>query len=173
MRPANRADEHVQMAHRAATLAQGGVDINPETGLCTDYLNHFNEAIMVLEMLAAMPEVVDEFLGWKPRSYHEHFATSNFKNREAVLVAYQGADPVTREALDALADTMNSMLSATRDVIRTGNSATTSAALAKNAVMRLKPLVARAGMVINGRMTRKSTAEAGTPQAAVDALLQR
>lgn len=172
---ANRAADHVASAHRAASsLAQGGVDINPDTGLCTDYLNHFNEAIMVLEMLFAVPEVIDEFLAWKPRNYLEHFAVSNFKNRAAVLAAYQGADPATREALDALADTMNAMLSATRDVIRTGNSASAAAALAKNAVTRLKPLVARAGMVINGRMAeRKNNTEAGTPQAAVDALLQR
>ena len=150
-----------------------GTLINPKSLLATDYLNHFNEAIMVLEMLTAMPDVVDEFLNWKSRSYQEHFANSNFKNREAVLTAYQVADPATREALDSLADTMNSMLSATRDVIRTGNSASTSAALAKNAVTRLKPLVARAGMVINGRMTRKNDGDASSAQAAVDALLKR
>ena len=27
-------------------------NINPVTGLATDYLNHFNEAIMLLEMLS-------------------------------------------------------------------------------------------------------------------------
>src|SRR5262245_63475177 len=95
----------------------GGVNINPDTGLCTDYLNHFNEAIMVLEMLTVVPEVIDEFISWQPRNYSDHFAESNFKNRDAVLAAYQTADPVTREALDALADSMNTMLAATRDVL--------------------------------------------------------
>jgi len=174
MYAANRATDHAAAVHRAASFAQGGVDINPQTGLCTDYLNHFNEAIMVLEMLPAIPEAIDEFLAWEPRSYVQHFATSNFRNREAVIAAYQRADKTTREALDALADTMNAMLSATRDVIKNSNSATATGALAQNAVMRLTWLVARAGMVINGRLAERARSpEASAPQAAVDALLQR
>ena len=38
------------------------VNINAATGLATDYLNHFNEAIMLLEMLASAPEFRDDFL---------------------------------------------------------------------------------------------------------------
>jgi len=34
---------------RAAELL--AANINPRTGLATDYLNHFNEAIMLLEMI--------------------------------------------------------------------------------------------------------------------------
>jgi hypothetical protein len=51
---------------RAAQLQ--AANINPRTGLATDYLNHFNEAIMLLEMIPDMPECVEEFLGWQPRS---------------------------------------------------------------------------------------------------------
>jgi len=41
-------------------------NINPRTGLATDYLNHFNEAIMLLEMVPAMPECAEDFLTWYP-----------------------------------------------------------------------------------------------------------
>ncbi|MEO8318885.1 MAG: hypothetical protein ABI561_11235, partial [Bradyrhizobium sp.] len=41
-------------AARAAQLK--AANINPRTGLATDYLNHFNEAIMLLEMVPDMPE---------------------------------------------------------------------------------------------------------------------
>ena len=44
-------------------------NINPATGLATDYLNHFNEAIMLLEMLSSCPECRADFLGWRPTSY--------------------------------------------------------------------------------------------------------
>ena len=57
-------------------------NINPATGLATDYLNHFNEAIMLLEMLSSCPECRDDFLGWRPMSYREHFAASRFKGRD-------------------------------------------------------------------------------------------
>ena len=49
-------------------------NINPSTGLATDYLNHFNEAIMLLEMIPDMPECAADFLTWQPTSYREHFA---------------------------------------------------------------------------------------------------
>jgi hypothetical protein len=34
----------------------GGPKINPVTGLSTDYLNHFTEAVMLLELASGMPE---------------------------------------------------------------------------------------------------------------------
>src|SRR5713226_3249565 len=47
---------------RAAVLR--AANINPRTGLATDYLNHFNEAIMLLEMVPDMPECAEDFLTW-------------------------------------------------------------------------------------------------------------
>jgi hypothetical protein len=158
----------------ADSLSQGALNINPTTGLCTDYLNHFNEAIMVLEMLPGMPDCMDDFLAWRPRSYSEHFAASRFKNREAVIAAYQAANPAVRHALDALADSMNAVLTATREAIEMNNTTAAAGVLAQCAVAWLKPLLARAGIVINGSATgRVSKTKAGASQAAVDALLQR
>ena len=62
---------------RAAELK--AANINPQTGLATDYLNHFNEAIMLLELIPDMPECAEDFLAWSPLSYAEHFTASNFK----------------------------------------------------------------------------------------------
>ena len=76
---------------RAAQLQ--AANINPRTGLATDYLNHFNEAIMLLEMIPDMPECAEEFLDWQPRSYREHFTASNFKARELAIEAYDSANP--------------------------------------------------------------------------------
>ena len=52
-----------------------GTNINPVTGLATDFLNHFNEAIMLLEVLPMAPECKADILAWRPMSYREHFAT--------------------------------------------------------------------------------------------------
>src|SRR3979411_1472892 len=71
---------------RAARLR--AANINPRTGLATDYLNHFNEAIMLLEMIPDIPECVEDFLAWRPLSYREHFMASNFKARELAIEAY-------------------------------------------------------------------------------------
>ena len=74
MPPTDDAAAHAQRLIEA--------NINPRTGLATDYLNHFNEAIMLLEMVPDLPECIDDFLGWEPMSYREHFEASNFKARD-------------------------------------------------------------------------------------------
>src|ERR1700731_4988546 len=83
---------------RAALLQ--AANINPRTGLATDYLNHFNEAIMLLEMIPDMPECAEDFLGWQPLSYAEHFTASNFKARDLAIAAYDSADADIRAEFD-------------------------------------------------------------------------
>jgi hypothetical protein len=155
----------------AEPLRLADANINPKTGLATDYLNHFNEAIMLLEMLSAMPDCVDDFTAWRPMSYPEHFAASRFKEKALAIAAYEAADPIARQNLDALASTMSSILTATRDAMRTDLSPQAAGELATKAATSLKPLVARAGAVINGSAVQIEPSVA--PQAAVDALFGR
>jgi hypothetical protein len=150
-------------------------NINPATGLATDYLNHFNEAIMLLEMLSAMPDCAEDFLVWEPMSYHDHFANSRFKDRELAIAAYKVANPAARQRLDELADAMNAILQATREALMLQLSPQAAGTLAEQAAGWLKPLVARAGGVINGHHISlvEETPEDDAPQAAVDALFGR
>src|SRR6201986_1813736 len=69
----------------------GAANIKPRPGLATDYLNHFNEAIMLLEMIPDMPECAEDFLGWHPLSYREHFEASNLKAKDLAIAAYEAA----------------------------------------------------------------------------------
>ncbi len=154
----------------AARLARA--NINPSTGLATDYLNHFNEAIMLLEMLSACPDCIDDFLAWKPATYREHFAASQFKDRALAIDAYDAADPAVRHCIDTLADTMTAVLEATRATMRADLPADTAATLAERSVASLKPLIARAGAVINGETSAADAAETA-PQSAVDQLMKR
>src|SRR5215813_2687054 len=85
-------------------------NINPQTGLATDYLNHFNEAIMLLEMIPDMPECAEDFLAWSPLSYAEHFTASKFKAKELAISAYESADPEIRAEFDQMTETMTSIL---------------------------------------------------------------
>ena len=59
IRPTRRA-----LTRRPAAARLRAANINPRTGLATDYLNHFNEAIMLLEMIPDMPECAEDFLLW-------------------------------------------------------------------------------------------------------------
>jgi hypothetical protein len=125
-------------------------NINPRTGLATDYLNHFNEAIMLLEMIPDMPECTADFLGWQPLSYAEHFTASNFKARDLAIEAYDSADTGIRAAFDSITNAMTSILTAVGAAMREVRQDKTRALLAEQATGWVKPLVMQAGGIING-----------------------
>jgi hypothetical protein len=133
---------------RAAQLR--AANINPRTGLATDYLNHFNEAIMLLEMIPDMPECAEDFLVWNPLSYREHFTASNFKARDLAIEAYNSAEPGIRAEFDNITSSMTSILTAVGAAMREISQDKTRATLAEQATGWVKPLVALAGGIING-----------------------
>jgi hypothetical protein len=164
--------QHLVEAAQAATgdMAERLADanINPVTGFATDYLNHFNEAVMLLEMLPDCPECIDDFLAWRPMSYREHFAASNFKGRELAIAAYEAANPATRDCLDTMATTMTAVLEATRESMRPSMLAAEAAALAVQAVAWVKPLLSQAAALING----EGDGEIDDAQAMADRLMK-
>lgn len=126
-------------------------NINPATRLATDYLNHFNEAIMVLDLVATCPECLPDFMAWHPMTYQEHFAASTFKDRELALHAYEFADPAARRELAEVSDAMTAILLATRDAMMIDGCPVDSSGCAAEAVAQLRPMVERAGAIINGK----------------------
>ena len=154
-------------ADRAAALK--AANINPKTGLATDYLNHFNEGIMLLEMIPAMPECAGDFLSWQPLTYAEHFVASNFRRRDLAISAYNAAPDGIRVPFDEVCDTMTSILLAIRDAVAGSQQDVTKTRLAENAVGWLKPLVAKAGGMING--ASEAEADEAQPQSDVDMIM--
>jgi hypothetical protein len=147
-------------------------NINPATGLASDYLNHFNEAIMLLDMLSSCPECTEDFLAWRPATYREHFAGSRFKGRDLAIAAYEAADPALRERLDALTATMTATLEAAHAALDSGLTPEAGGLIAEAVAARLKPLIAHAGALINGEADL-TCAEPSLPQAVIDGLMQR
>src|ERR1700676_1911194 len=128
----------------------GAANINPRTGLATDYLNHFNEAIMLLEMIPDIPECSEDFLAWYPLSYAEHFTLSNFRARDLAIEAYELAATRIRAEFDNITSTMTSILTAVGAAMREVRQDKTRATLAEQATIWVKPLVMLAGGIING-----------------------
>jgi hypothetical protein len=133
---------------RAALLR--AANINPRTGLATDYLNHFNEAVMLLEMIPDIPECAEDFLAWTPLSYADHFCASNFKDRDLAIEAYESAEARVRTEFDKLTSSMTSILTAVGSAMREARQDKTRATLAEQATGWVKPLVMMTAGVING-----------------------
>lgn len=87
-----------------------GKNIDETTLLATDYLNHFNEVIMLLELIPDMPECLDDAKTWEPKSYADHFRDSVFKDKELAIFAYEHAPTRFRAPFDAAIDAMNQLV---------------------------------------------------------------
>jgi hypothetical protein len=150
--------------------AASGPYIKPATGLSTDYLNHFAEVVMVLEMSSASPECLADLREWRPKTYVEHFAASRFSNRDQVIAAYQAAKPVVREALDRAAETLNEALIKIRDIVLRQRAKQETTKAVERSLTWLKPLISRTAAVING--TAPDIAQRLESQAAVDVIFK-
>jgi len=162
--------EPAQAPCETAGASLSDANVNPRTGLATDYLNHFNEAIMLLELLPTCPECLSDFLAWRPLNYREHFAASHLRGRSLVIAAYDDAEPALRERLGMLVGTMTAVLLATQEAMRDTMADAAVGMIATLAVDSLRSLVARAGAVINGTADE---IEPLSPQDIVDDLMKQ
>jgi len=80
------SDPNLEMPDQASMRA---ANVNPETGLATDYLNHFNEYIMLAEMVMDGSMAVEILTDWQPLDYESHFVQSGFVGVKTVLAAYR------------------------------------------------------------------------------------
>ena len=81
--------------------------INSATFLSTDYLNHFNELVMMLDLVPDMPEMLEEAQEWRPKTYVEHFQASVFTHKDLAIAAYDHVLDEDRAALEHTVDLMN------------------------------------------------------------------
>lgn len=79
-----------------------GTLINPDTLLATDYLNHFNEAAMIIGMVPEIPEMFADLNAWRPRSYVEHFAAAGLTYGPLAIEAYQAAPPGVKALFEGI-----------------------------------------------------------------------
>lgn len=125
-------------------------NINPATYLATDYLNHFNEVIMLIEMLPDMPDMIADVLCWQPKSYPRHFADTGFANKELAIAAYDAAPKNIRRRFDSLVSDIDTILLSTLATLRDGEPNADLAPLVAETTHLLRPLIEAASAVING-----------------------
>jgi hypothetical protein len=138
-------------AQFAARLA--GSNINQESYLATDYLNHFNEIIMIIGLIPEMPCCLEEARSWSPKSYVAHFRESALSNRELAIEAYHRAPAHYRLPFDDTVEAMDRLvvngLVALEDAAAKGQDGRV-AELVLELSSKLQRLIDRASAIIHG-----------------------
>lgn len=94
------------------TLIRDKLDasINPVSLLATDYLNHFNEVVMLIGLIPDMPDCLEEALEWAPKTYQAHFMDSGLSYKEQAVMAYEMAPDTYRKPFDQLVDRLDKLV---------------------------------------------------------------
>jgi hypothetical protein len=92
-----------------------GANISEKTLLATDYLNHFNEIVMLIEMLPDMPDMIEDCRLWHPKSYQQHFRDSGFSEKELAIQAYDHVPNKFRTPFEATIAQMDAVILFTLD----------------------------------------------------------
>ncbi|PHS78251.1 MAG: hypothetical protein COB59_08000 [Rhodospirillaceae bacterium] len=87
-----------------------GTNVNEQTLLATDYLNHFNELVMTMEMLSDMPELFEEVQGWAPKPYKDHFRDSTIADKELAIDAFDHVPPKFKEPFEQNIEKINHLV---------------------------------------------------------------
>ena len=140
------------LERRAADL------VNPDSGLANDYLNVFNELVMLVEQLPEIPDLIDDILAWRPVSYKDYFARSNLPGRQAAIAKYDGLAPDLRREFEAVVDELDrcatGSVAAIRLMIRRGPDPAALAAYCAKAGAAMHQILGRATNIVNHGLSR-------------------
>ncbi|MBT4486689.1 MAG: hypothetical protein HOK30_25190 [Rhodospirillaceae bacterium] len=128
-------------------------NIDGNTFLATDYLNHFNEIVMLLEMIPDMPDILEEAKEWQPKSYAEHFNDSGLSDSALTIEAYENAPVEFREPFEETVERMNKVVFKNIENIEAALESTRPeelAATAATASRLLQRLIDVAAAIIHG-----------------------
>jgi hypothetical protein len=143
-------------------------NINPVSLLATDYLNHFNEAVMLLELVPDMPEMLDDAKRWAPKPYQQHFRDSGFLAKDLVCAAYDRSPDCFRVPFDLTVRTINRRILGAIGEIGTTLAANNAQldGVVETHCARIRHLIATAAALVNGSTAPPPEAAAHTPIAA-------
>jgi hypothetical protein len=77
--------------------------------LSNDFLNHYSEVLMLIEMAGYDPAIAAEIQEWRPIGYRAYFAASQLRRASAALTAYEALPDARREAFEKLVAAMDAL----------------------------------------------------------------
>ena len=149
-------------AYHAYSARAQGTNIDPQTLLATDYLNHFNEIVMLLELIPDMPECLEDAEAWTPKSYQDHFRDSQFRDRDLAVEAYEHVPHCYREPFDDVISQMNRIVPVGLQRIRESLDAEETERMrmvCSEVSQRLQKMIDIASAIIHGSTKRLDQAE--------------
>ncbi len=143
-----------------------GTNVNAVTLLATDYLNHFNEALMLAELVVDMPDMLDDFATWSPKHYKDHFRDSGIADKDLAIEAFDVSPPEYKMPFESAVKLLNKQLALLQKALDSDRENLASPEKqqfirAKCALIR--DLIDRVSGIINGQVSSSGTVTSSAP----------
>jgi hypothetical protein len=143
-------------------------------GLSNDFLNHYSEVLMLIEMAACDPSVGDDLAEWQPLGYRAYFAASELRRASAALAAYDALPEARRQAFEKLVAGMDSLAIMAVFALQPPSTADDTLGIVEKTVPALRNLIAKAGAFLNsGGQDLAPDSEAEEAQAVIDRIIEQ
>lgn len=143
-------------------------------GLSNDYLNHYTEALMLIELASLDADAFADLAAWRPIDYRAYFAASSLRRAPAARAAYEALPPARREAFEGLTRAMDRLVTTAIRALRPPCDPQDAALVAEVTGPALRRLMARASAFLNSAgADLPDEAEVEAAQVAADRLIER
>ena len=143
-----------------------GSNVNETTFLATDYLNHLNEAVMMIELVPSMPDMLEDALAWRPKSYRQHFEGGDLAIADLAVEAYEIAPARFRLPFDLTVKAINRRIAKTLEALQPlvdqGDSMKVGL-LVLEACKAIQDLIGVASAIVNGSERADDCSESAPP----------
>lgn len=150
-----RLNMSIETSALAAYRARArNTNVNDITLLATDYLNHFNEALMLAELVIDMPDMLEDLIDWSPVTYGNHFRDSGIADRELAIEAYEFSPTEYKTPFEAITRRLDEEIEDLQTNLRLIDNLEDDEArmMADEQCAIIRGLIEQAGAIINGHI---------------------
>jgi hypothetical protein len=142
------------------------------TGLSNDYLNHYGEAVMLLDMALMDRLMFIEMVDWRPLSYIEYFALSPLRRARSAIAAYEALLLEQQRGFEALMNLTDRLVLSAISLLQSERADEEVLHLVQNITHHVRRLMEQASVFLNNKgHVPMLSATVGEAQAIVDGLM--
>ena len=156
----------------AAELAGDGSFSPVCDGLSNDFLNHYSEVLMLIEMAGDDPSIGEELARWRPVGYRDYFASSELRRAADALAAYDALPEARRHAFAKLIAAMDTLSTMAVFALEPPSQPDSARVIIEATAPALRGLIAKAAAFLNsGGRELAGDSDAEEAQAVIDGII--
>jgi hypothetical protein len=141
--------------------------------LSNDFLNHYSEVLMLIEMAGDEPAIAAELQEWRPVSYRAYFASSELRRAAAALAAYDALPEARRQAFEKLVASMDTLATMAVFALQPPSTPESAPLVVRATAPALRGIIARAATFLNSGGRNVAEAEGDEAQAVIDRIIDQ